>query len=207
MAFVVKPILETPGISFPEEDDAFAGRYLRGDKLGAAQERYDPAEAPRRVLLKSAHKALPHFVNIYTRLGLSPEARALVEELEPGVHQFLPVEVVRRRGKKPIHRPDGRVLDEPYFLFIPQTVLDAVWVERSEVRVLHPTDLPAPWVEPRYVSSSFWKITLRRELTAGRHAWRGRFHLPQRLLFSDALVHAAEERKMRGLECVHLEEA
>lgn len=208
MASIVKPSLETrycPSIRFPDENDVFIRRYLRGDKLGAAEERYDPAEAPGRVLLESGHKALPDFVTIHARLGLSPEARALVEAFEPGVHQFLPVEVVRRRGRKPIHRPDGRVLDEPYYLFIPQTILDAVWVERSKVRV-YPTDLGSPWVESFYVGR-YDGIVLRRRMTEGRHAWRGRFHLPRRLLFSDALVRAAEERKMRGLECVHVEEA
>ena len=58
---------------------------------------------------------------------------------------------------------------------------------------------------PRYVGR--YRITLRRELTEGRHAWRGRLHLPGRVLFSDALVRAVEERKLRGLECVDLEEA
>jgi hypothetical protein len=68
-----------------------------------------------------------------------------------------------------------------------------------------PTHLGPPRVVPFYVGR--YRITLRRELTEGRHAWRGRFHLPQRILFSDALVRALEERKLRGLECVHLEEA
>jgi hypothetical protein len=115
------------------------------------------------------------------------------------------VEVVRPgRSKRPIHRLDGRVLDAPYHLFIPQTILDAVWIERSEVRV-NPTYLGPPRVVPRYVGR--YNIVLRRELTAGRHAWRGRFHLPERIIFSDALVRAVEERKLRKPEWIHLEEA
>ena len=86
-----------------------------------------------RVILEAGPKTIPDFVNIHARPAVCPEARALIEEFEPGVHQFLPVEVVRPRSKKPIHRLDGRVLDTPYYLFIPQTVLDAIWIERSEV--------------------------------------------------------------------------
>ncbi len=115
------------------------------------------------------------------------------------------MEVVRKRGKRPVHRLDGRVLYEPYYLFIPQTVLDAVWVERSQVQV-NPTYLGPPMVGPRYIDR-YDNIVLRRELAEGRHAWRGRLHLPQRIIFSDALVRAVEERKLRGLERVHVEEA
>jgi uncharacterized protein DUF1629 len=168
--------------------------------------RYDPDEAPKRVMLESCHKAVPDFVTVHARPALCPEARALIEALEPGVHQFLPVEVVRPgRSKRPIHRLDGRALDEPYYLFIPQTVLDAVWIERSEVRV-DPTHLGPPVVVPRYVGR-YDNIVLRRELTEGRHVWRGRFHLPGRIIFSDALARAVDERKLRGLEWIHLGEA
>lgn len=48
-------------------------------------------------------------------MAVCPEARALIEGLESGVHQFLPVEIVRRRGAEPIRRFDGRVLDAPYY--------------------------------------------------------------------------------------------
>lgn len=115
------------------------------------------------------------------------------------------MEVVRPRSKKPIHRLDGRVLDAPYYLFIPQTVLDAVWIEHSAVRVM-PTHLGTPWVETFHVGR-YDNIVLRRELTEGRHLWRGRFHLPERIIFSDALVRAVEERKLRKPEWIHLEEA
>ena len=89
-------------------------------------------------------------MDVHARPAVCPEVRALIEAFEPGVHQFLPVEVVRPRRKKPIHRLDGRVLDTPYYLFIPQTFLDAVWVERSAVLVI-PTYLGPPLVVPRYV--------------------------------------------------------
>ncbi len=159
---------------------------------------------PERAFLTSDHKTLPDFVAISGRLGLSPEARALVEEFEPGAHQFFPVEIVRARGRKPIHRLDGRVLDVPYFVFIPQIWLDAVWVERSDVRT-SPTRWGLESVYPALGRGG--KIVLRRELTEGRHVWRGGFHLPGRTFFSDALVRTAEARKLRKLECERLEEA
>ena len=194
-----------PRVVFPEEDKAFLGRYVkyrRRRSRGALR----PARGAQARRPRVRHKAVPDFVTVHARPAVCPEARALIEEFEPGVHQFLPVEVVRAaRSKKPIHRLDGRVLDAPYHLFIPQTILDAVWVERSAVRV-NPTYLGPPLVVPRYVGS-YDDIVLRRELTEGRHVWRGSFHLPERIFFSDALVRAVDERKLRRLEWIHLEEA
>ena len=208
MASILKSSLDPRyclGVVFPPEDKAFLGKYLYGDHPKFAEERYDPDEVPKRVILQRGPKTIPDFVNVHARPALCPEARAVIEAFEPGVHQYLPVEVVRARSKKPIHRRDGRVLDTPYYLFFPQTILDAVWIERSAVRV-DLTDLGAPIVVPRYVGR-YDNIVLRRELTEGRHVWRGRFHLPQRIIFSDALVRAVEERKLRKPEWIHLDEA
>jgi hypothetical protein len=207
VASIVKLSLDPrycPGIRFPKEEKAFLAKYLRGGSDIVLEERYEPGEAPGRAFLESGHERVADFVPIHARIGMCPEARTLIEEFEPGVHQFLPVEVVRPRSKKPIHRLDGRVLDTPYYLFIPQTVLDAIWIERSEVQV-NPTYLGPPMVGPRYIGR--YNIVLRREMTEGRHVWRGRFHLFQRVIFSDALVRAVDERKLRKPEWIHLEEA
>ena len=71
---------------------------------------------------------------------------------------------------------------------------------------MDPTYLAPPMVVPRYVGR-YDNIVLRREMTEGRHVWRGRFHLSQRVIFSDALVRAVEERKLRKPEWIHLREA
>lgn len=113
------------------------------------------------------------------------------------------MEIARKRSKKPIHRLDGRVLDTPYYVLVPQVFLDAVWIERSDVMVSPTYDgpqlvVPGPRDGP---------IVLRRGVVAGHHVWRGGFHLPGRVLFSDALVRAIEARKLRKLRLTHLEEA
>ena len=84
-----------PDISFPDEDLAFQRQYVRNALRGVVGERYKPDEVPERVLFKSSHKTIPDFAVVAVRLALSPEARALIEEFEPGVHQFFPVQVVR----------------------------------------------------------------------------------------------------------------
>ncbi|MBD0270796.1 MAG: hypothetical protein ICV73_02605 [Acetobacteraceae bacterium] len=205
MASIVEPSLAPcyrPLISFLKEK-AFLAKYLRGGSSIVLEERYEPGEAPGRAFLASSRKCVADFVPVHARMGMCPEARALIEEFEPGAHQFLPVEIVRPRSKKPIHRLDGRVLDTPYYVLIPQTVLEAVRIERSEVSV-SPTRHGSPLVFPAMGSDN---IVLRREVVRGHHVWCGRFHPSGRTFFSDALVRALEARKLRGLSCVRLEEA
>ena len=206
MASIVKASFKpsyNPSLESSVEENAFIRRYLANATLYVREGRYDPDEVPERAFLESGHKALPDFVAIHHRLGLLPETQTLVEEFKPGVHQFLPVEIVRRRGRRPVHRPDGRVLDAPYHLFIPQTFLDAVWIERSALQVTT-TDLGPPMVVPHLGSDS---IVLRHAAVAGHHAWRGLFHLPRRVFFPDALTRAVEARRLRKLECARLGEA
>lgn len=136
-------------------------------------------------------------------MAVCPEARALIEGLEPGVHQFLPVEIVRRRGAEPIRRLDGRVLDAPYYGLNVHALVDAVWVERSEVRVTS-IAARAPNVWRRMGSTN---VVLRREVIEGHHVRRGRHQLADDLFFSDALAHAVEEERLRELRFTRLEKA
>src|SRR5918998_1875850 len=84
VASMLKPSPElrySPGVVFPEEDKAFLGRYVKFYRPEFSDGRYDPDEAPKRVMLESRHKAVPDFVTVHTRPALCPEARALIEAL------------------------------------------------------------------------------------------------------------------------------
>lgn len=203
MAYLVRFTTEpryVPEIVFPGQSGRFLHQKYWDPRV---PHRYDPAEVPRQAFLTSGNKTIPDFVPIHARWGVSPEARALIEEFEPGVHQFVPVEILRPRSGKPIHRLDGRVLDTPYYLFSVQTLIDAVWVERSEVEISPVLGSP-PSV---YQVPGRWNIVLRRDLVAGHHVWRGRHHLPRDLFFSDALAREVEARRLRKLQMHRLEEA
>ena len=188
-----------PSIYFPSPLDKFFLKYRAVQVL----HRYDSAKVPTRAFLESDHKTVADFVPISARLAMCPEARALIEALEPGLHQFFPVEIVRKRGRKPIYRIDGRVLDEPYYLFNVQTVLDAVCIERSEVEVVPRTDGRPPSVYPLPAN---YNIALFRSIVAGHHVWRGHYHLSSYLFFSDALVSQIQAKKLRQLDFHHLAE-
>jgi len=113
------------------------------------------------------------------------------------------VAIVRPRSRKPILRLDGRVLDTPCHVLIPQTDSEAVWIERSEVSVTPTRDGP-PLGLPAMGSEN---IVLRREVVRGHHVWRGRFHPSGRVFFSGALSRAVEASGPRKLRFTCLKEA
>ncbi|NMJ44427.1 hypothetical protein GWK16_24495 [Roseomonas sp. JC162] len=205
MAVIVRKSVEpryVPDIHLLPEDEKF---FITREPRPYTLPRYDPEEFPKRVQFTSAHKTIPDFVPIHGRLSVSPEAKALIEEFEPGIHQFLPVEIERRRSTRPIYRLDGRVLDTPYYVFFPQVMLDAVWVERSEVAV-RPRLHGPPSVNPKS-SRDLDKLVLHREIVAGHHVWRGHYQCHMDLFFSNALAHEIEKRRLRKLNFVPLQEA
>lgn len=191
-----------PGIRFPGEDSRFFFDHAPKDEFDIV--RYDPTIVPRRAEMISSHKTIADFVPIHGRMTVAPEVRDLIEELEPGVHQFIPVEIVRGRGKKPIYRIDGRILDHPYYLFNVQIQVDPVWIERSEVQVHSFPGRPDYVYMKRLPTRG--KIVLHRDMVAGHHAWSGRYQLRGNLFFSDTLVHEIQKRRFRKLEMMHLEE-
>ena len=196
----------TPSIHLLSADGEF---FITREPGPYTLPRYDPAEFPKRVQFESAHKTIADFVPIEGRLSVSPEAKALIEEFEPGVHQFFPVEIARRRSTRPIYRLDGRLLDTPYYVFFPQVMLDAVWVERSDVKVLPRLKGP-PIVTPgsRYMlSTGKHKLVVLREVVAGQHVWRGHYQCHLDLFFSDALAREIENRRLRKLNFIPVEEA
>ena len=154
---------------------------------------YEHGEVPSEAIFESNGKTIADFVPINGHLTLCPEIRDLIESMEPGRHQLIPVHIHRLRSQRPIFRLDGRVLDEPYYLFQAMTFLDSVWVEKSDVRISEGTNLLIP-------KPDFPNIVLRKEVTAGHHVWReNRFPAPP-LLFSDALMATIDARRYKKLD-------
>lgn len=164
---------------------------------------FSRSEIPEVAYIETPHKALPEFLCIDAKLAVSLEARALIEELEPGQHQFFAVSIQRERGSKPILRLDGSLLQAPYYLLIPGVRLDAVWIERSEVEIARITP------ELSLIHAKVGKeaqIILRRSVIENHHVWVGKLQLGRSTFFSDTLVQAVLDRKWKGLRFTHLQE-
>ena len=173
------------------------GEFFRKYLNSFVVHHYDPREVPNQAILRSGNKTVADFVPVNGRLAMCAEARAVIEGLEPGRHQFFPFEIVRQRSKKPIYRIDGRLLTEPYFLFNVQVQLEAVCMERSEVRVVPMSNNNPPHVHPL---AGNYNIVLRKSVIGGHHVWKGGVQLGLELFFSDALVAAIEARGLRKLD-------
>lgn len=188
-----------PGIRFPEG----SARLLNGIYPYGPMRVFTRADVPNTAFVQTSHKTLPEFIAINAKLSVSSEVRALIEALEPGRHQFFEVTIQRERGKKPILRRDGTVLDTPYHLFNPTERLDAVLIEKSVVEVIPRKSGPS------IVSAlphNIPKTVLQRSVTEGHHIWKGYFQLGNDTFFSDTLTDAIHYYKWQGLELIPLRE-
>ena len=198
MAAVIRSTLNKryfPRIDFATPAPSLVGVYKRGPVRW-----YDRSEVPEDAILSSPHKSLPEFLAISGEYAASAAVKDLIESLEPGRHQFFPVTIRRARGDTPILLRDGSVLDAPYYVMIPGVHLDAVWVEKSDVKV---SETGLVQFSPTQREKG---AVLRRSVTAGHHFWRGNIHLGGYTFFSDELAKAVVDRNWKGLECTNIRE-
>lgn len=88
---------------------------------------------------------------------VSPKVKNIIEELEPGIHTFIPVEPVVRRS--------GRRFGTYYLLYVGQ-VIDAVIIEESAFR---DGEGRAGFNEAPVLT----RAVLNGPLIEGKHLWRG----------------------------------
>ncbi len=189
-----------PAIRFAQGASTRPIRLTAGPNL----ERLESGMIPNEAFLESEHEVISDFVPINGRLSVCSEVRALIEALEPGIHQFFPVRIIRRRDNKPIYRLDGRELDEPYYYFHVQCMLDAVCIEQSHVKVTQTVFGSSSMVHK--VPGHYSRIVLYKDVVAGHHLWRGQYQLPDDLFFSDFLVGALKKGNFQKLQLFNLRE-
>lgn len=164
---------------------------------------FQPHEVKTEFWLLSAHKVLADVFPVHGRWGCSAEFRAVVEELEPGVHQFFQIEVERPNGK-PIARLDGRTVERgQFFILNCMQVLDAVLLDQC-VGVFG-VDKGTANINVRRSDSS---LCVSRLLIAGHHLWQGKKHsLSGGFFVSDALMARLAKAKLKGFATEPVREA
>lgn len=148
--------------------------------------RLDPETLPKRVLWANGNRELP---DVLPRYAVSPRFRDLVEQFEPGVHQFVPVEIYKDRNGSPV---------ATYYWFIVCQRLDSVDPEHTTYK----------WTLDRTGKDGFWdnrdvpeaKLVFSNKMVAGHHIW----HDPHMLsyknwLCSDDFAEAAIAADFTGL--------
>lgn len=160
-------------------------------------------EVPERATFNSKRKQLPDVVLVESWPLVSQRLYQKMESLEPGRHQFFPVEISRTSGKE-IIGPDGEIhrpADQPYYLFNITDRIDAIDIARSDVdrnvTIMELKNSP----HSLYVNTSdVQRIAFQPDLIAGRHLWEGIKHCPHEPFISDELGAWIIANKMKGIE-------
>ncbi len=146
-------------------------------KLGPLQE----FEKPRKYKTVKTYKNLASFIQLSNGpLGVDEALRDIIEELEPGVHTFWPIEITM---------PRGGVYPKPYFATVINTHLTAFSREDS---------VPGSWKEStpgdHYSGPSIpykkgiMGMAISREAVGAAHLWREQWLHNPKIFFSDTLM-------------------
>ena len=166
------------GVPWPE--DLFATRYqfIRGNKL------YDWFG-----LNSNGNDSL-----------VSDRLKRLIEEFEPGVHQFKPVEIVHQ---------DGSPYPDQYWSFICCSLIDAVSPDLGGVRKDYCTSKPDTYpdlylwtVAGSTVPNAHEKLAVYKDRIAGRAVWWDE-HYRSSMFVSDAMLKRMEEQGMEGWDITY----
>ncbi len=158
-------------------------------------------QVPSTARVKTDRASLPGFFGISTALTVAGKFRDIVEGLEPGIHQFFPVAVLRRTGE---------AFPGQFHLVNVLQKADAIIVEKSEA-MWRRREVRLP--DGRVVESKILSIgpspelTLDRTVIAGRHLWRGDQHARDHIFFSDALMERVQRAGLKKLRWFKTEEA
>ena len=157
---------------------------------------FHPAdEAPWDLEILRKRKVLPDFFSIRGEFGVSRAFKEILEELEPGVHQFFPIKA---------QRIDGEPVAGEYFIFVTCVLLDTALIpEMSNVIQLgkvetFPNGLTYDSIYYTASGPGPDTFTLDRKVIGDHHAWCDE-RLPK-IFFSDEFVARIEAAKLGGVD-------
>ncbi len=147
-----------------------------------------------RAVEQTKFKRYSDFLTVHGCWAVSAAFKEIVESLEPNVHQFFPITLVR--GLKGI-------CDEVYYLFNICQKIDSVVIDLSNVRwqVIAEGTIRIP-----HLILQNAKIVVDRSKIDGAHIWRGDTRFRDDIFFSDATYQAIAKGKLTKLRVIHAEE-
>jgi hypothetical protein len=150
---------------------------------------------PKEAFVKSDHKVISDFVPINGRLAVSSRVKSLVDALEPDINQFIPVRLRSNTRDYDLYYNDCSLIAEPFYYVNILSILDAISLENSSVKVL--TRGVRRYIIRQALDS---KVCLKKDLIRGKHLWEGRIHLPGSLFSSDELMDKIRSAGLTGLD-------
>lgn len=136
-------------------------------------------------------KKLFDFDAVFGGEVVSERLKNAIEDIEPGVHQFVPVEIFHK---------DGRPYEKPFWFFVICTCLDAINPEMGGVTKQVGYDFenhPDRYTWKILRGDGRDKLAFYKHLIEGRAAWRDRRYITGNFL-SDALLARMKNEGMEG---------
>lgn len=154
------------------------------NKFRYGHARAEPFEQPSEFRTEKSYDVLPSLVHLNDGLNAVDEPlRELIEEFEPGVHQFWPLKITM---------PRSRAYPVPYYGMIVLQKRDSLVVEKSELR-----ERPPIYYGLTDSKKDFRKVCLSKDVIGSAHFWREKSLQSPDLFISDALQAAIAARELK----------
>ena len=174
----------------PDEIDAIAA--LPGKNKLEQGYRVNPKNVPKKLLWGDSRKAVPDFVNAPCPI-VSERVKGIIEKLEPGVHQFIPIDLYHRKVTEPFAR---------YYWFVICKLIDPIDEEKTTYELKM-----SPWAKGcgsyRGIDGSGRFIYSVRKI-GSHHLWREK-HGYRQWMISEPLADRFERDAIIGLSKVEKE--
>jgi len=157
----------------------------------------DETLLPKRLLVK-AKKYVPHdFLAVEGLYLVSDKVRRIIEEFEPGVHQFVPVKVIRKRTGEEIGT---------WYWFFPCNRLDTI--SRTEAENLTLKYNPRTGIRwwDRVEKDKPEREVFSRPRIGDHHIWVDKYLGGPTIYMSNALYHALKKARVTGVNWRYMEE-
>ncbi|WP_423992736.1 imm11 family protein [Halocynthiibacter sp.] len=136
---------------------------------------------PKELKTLKVHKELASLIMMKNQLiAVDETLRDIIEDLEPGVHQFWPMKITM---------PKDQTYPVPYYGMVIHTHLASFRLEGSDPASARPDAYAGEGVDVISTSrSALAGLAMSREAADGKHIWREKHILRPWLFMSDELV-------------------
>lgn len=154
----------------------------------------EPSDVPTKMLWGDSRKAVPDFIVYGSTPIVSERVKAIIEEYEPGAHQFLPLDMYHRKATQPFAR---------HYWFVICKLIDTI----DEKATTYQLEM-SPWAE----GVGFYDTTNRdghlihsRKKITGNSCWREKYSA-RWWMMSDQIIERFEAGNTVGLGKTRFEE-
>jgi hypothetical protein len=186
----------------PHNNDVSNYQACRGFTLRALERGYrldettdpTPNDVYRFAKMAGSTKILPDIFRASPEICVNQRVKDAIERLEPLVHQFLPITLMRTKKQ---------AYAGSYYLLVIGQALDSVIFEQSNLRWV--TTKSGTKYAQRGVNPRDYR-TLRKEDIEGKHLWREKIYLND-IYTSDVLSETFMRLKIKGIDTINYKKA